>query len=199
MILQDFVDPQARGTLVMDIRRLESADQNLNNDEEFGEESASEKNHRQKEKELPQSTWSVLKRDLGFRASVRRATYLAQSTIRGITYSKLSKHAGNANILVKIKENQLLRPTKIMEILRIEQEIVMLVQYHLEPPPQAQNPFRDYPIFQTSIWDINLSQLFAIRPTQIISHFAEMRTTQGNKDLILAISLSHVSYIGVRH
>lgn len=66
MILQDFVDPQARGTLVMDIRRLESADQNLNNDEEFGEESASEKNHRQKEKELPQSTWSVLKRDLGF-------------------------------------------------------------------------------------------------------------------------------------
>jgi hypothetical protein len=155
MILQDFVDPQAWGTLVMDIRQLESADQNLNNDEEFGEESASEKNHRQKEKELLQSTWSVLKQDLGFRSSVR-ATYLAQSTIRGITYSKLSKHAGNANILMKIKENQLLRPAKIMKILRIEQDIVMLVQYHLEPPPQAQNPFHDYPIFQTSIWDINV-------------------------------------------
>ena len=55
-ILQDFIDPQARGTLVMDIRRLESAEQN--NDEEFGwptdyEEGANKKNYRQHAKELP--------------------------------------------------------------------------------------------------------------------------------------------------
>lgn len=182
----------------MDIRRLESAEQN--NDEEFGrptdyEEGANKKNHRQHAKELPHSSWSILKRDLGFRVPVC-ATYLAQSTIGGVTYSKISKHAGNANILVKSQEN-LLRPAKIVEILRIEQEIVIFVQYHLDPPSQAQNPFRDFPIFQTNIWDINLSQLSAIRPTQIVSHFAEMRITQGNNELVLAISLSRVSDIVV--
>ena len=193
-ILQKFLDPQPRGTLVTDIRQLEAVSQQDDVDE-FGDQLGGHENaenRRRHTKELPQSTLSLLKRDLNFHVPVH-AAYLTQTTIAGVTYSKQSKHAGNANVLVKREGNEFPYLAKIVDILQVEQEIVMLVQYHLEPPLQTYNPFRDYPVFQTSIWGVNLSQLFAIRSTQIFSHFAELRTTQQNNELMFAISLSRVS------
>ena len=177
----------------MDIRQLEAVSPQDDADK-FGDggDECADQNHRRHAKELPQTTLSLLKRDLNLHIPVR-ATYLAQSTMAGVTYSKRSKHAGNANILVKRIGKELPHPAKIVDILQVEQEIVMLVQYHLELPPQTHNPFRDYPVFETSIWDVNFSQLFTIRQTQIISHFAELRTTQENNEVVFAISLSRVS------
>lgn len=179
----------------MDIRRSEATSPQDDADK-FGDggDEGADQNHRMRRhaKEPPQTTLSLLKRDLNLYIPLR-ATYLAESTMGGVTYSKQSKHAGNANILVKRKGQALPHPAKIVDILQVEQEIVMLVQYHLELPPQIHNPFRDYPVFETSIWDVNLSQLFAIRLTQIVSHFAELRTTQENNEVVFAISLSRVS------
>ena len=146
----------------------------------------------QRAKELPQATRLLLRRDLGLQVPATRLKSLAQTTIAGITYSKQTKHSGNANVLVKQTGSEFLHPAKIVEILEVKGEIVMLVRYHLEPPAQAHNPFSAYPVFQTSIWDVNLSQLSAIRSTQIVSHFAELSMSQKDFQVIFAISLSRV-------
>ena len=180
----------------MDIRQFEStsAEDDLG---EFHDDQArdgeSEENPGHRAKELPPATRLLLRRDLGLEVPAgTRLKGLAQTTIGGITYSKQSRHSGNANVLVKQAGTELTRPAKIMEIVQVKGEIVMLVRYHLEPPAQAHNPFSAYPVFQTSIWDANLSQLSAIRSTQIVSHFAELSTSQKDFQVIFAISLSRV-------
>lgn len=180
----------------MDIRQLELSTSSEDDADEFPDPlrstDGSGKNHSRRGKELPQATGLILRRDLGFQVPVH-STSLAQSTIAGVTYSKVSKHAGNANILVKEEGSALPRPVKIMEILRVQEEIVMLIQYHQRPTHQAHDPFHAYPIFRTSVWGVDLTQLHAIRPSQIDSHFAELRTTWGNVEEVFAISLSRVS------
>jgi hypothetical protein len=185
MILQEFLDPQPRGTLTMDIRQFKSTSVE-DNVGEFHDQARGEENP---DKRAPQDTCLLLRQDLGLQVPAGTCLKsLAQTTISGITYSKQSKHSGNANVLVKQTGSDFPRLAKIVEIL----QIVMLVQYHLEPPEQAHNPFSAYAAFQTSIWGVNLSQLSAIRSTQIDSHFVELSTSQKDFQVIFAISLSRV-------
>jgi hypothetical protein len=173
----------------MDIRQFEST--SVEDDVgEFHDRARGEENP---DKRAPQDTCLLLRQDLGLQVPAgTRLKSLAQTTILGITYSKQSKHSGNANVLVKQTGSEFPRPAKIVEILQVQGEIVMLVQYHLEPPEQAHNPFSAYPAFQTSMWGVNLSQLSAIRSTQIDSHFAELSMSQKDFQVIFAISLSRV-------
>jgi hypothetical protein len=158
---------------------------------EFHDQARGEENPDKCAKELPQDTCLLLRQDLGLQVPAgTHLKSLAQTTISGITYLKQSKHSGNANVLVKQTGSEFPHLAKIVEILQVQGEIVMLVQYHLEPPEQAHNPFSAYPTFQTSIWDVNLSQLSAIQSTQIVSHFAELSMSQNDFQVIFAISLS---------
>ncbi|KAM6490440.1 hypothetical protein JOM56_014113 [Amanita muscaria] len=201
-ILQRYVEPQDRGTLVMDTKQFDSAHP-LSLETEGGLESyghqliADRQEYSSKGQKVPDNICTAIQRDLGGHAPTK-ATFLARTTIGGITYTKASLHAGNANVLVIGEGDEIARPGKIAEILRLsQQQTVIIVQYHLQLPDSIYNPFDKYPMFQTNIWDDNLGHLHAINTNQVVSHFAKLCTTWQERRVIFAIGLSRVVNIHI--
>lgn len=177
------LSPQIRGTLVTDIRSTEGV---------LDESEESEGNRN--EKELPNNIAAMI-RSID-QTLPTQAAFATRMTLGGLIYSVSSTHAGNGNILVREAGQSMLHPAKIENILKFKNQTIVLVRYHLPATGiQACDLFSRYPVLNTTVWDVEVGDLSAIKADQIVCHFAELRTTWARRRVMIALSLSRVRFL----
>ena len=138
----------------------------------------------------------ALRRDVD-RTLPARAVLATRTTLNGLLYSTASSHVGNSNVLVKaaVREPEEPCAAKIAYVLRFEKQTVIIVRYHLPTTSPARDLFSRYPVLRTSVWNPEVSdRLSAVTVEQIVCHFAELHATWAEQKIMIAVSLSRVSY-----
>ena len=196
--LEKLINPQNRGTLVTDIRHLEVAV--LPDDENVEEDTTSNsfKNpgyRSSSAKQIPDDLLAILRRRLrsGHRRLKDQATFANHIVLEGLNYSTTSCHSGNANVFIREDGQSDIHAAKIAHILHFEQHSVILVRPHLPVPIMLDNPFHEYPVLQGSIWSCEVGELLPIDAGQIVCHFAELRTSWEDANIIITLALNRVS------
>lgn len=110
----------------------------------------------------------------------------------GIVYSRSSTHLGNS--LISFFPNGIrttVVPGTIKYIIRkMQNQILLAVQRHLDLPCNTQDPFAPYPHFPAKLYSAALADLEIVKVDWIMSHFARWKISSEH---VVIVSLSKVS------
>jgi hypothetical protein len=149
-------------------------------------------------------TTKVLPEDLNARLSLllpnchfdRKAQFLQNIRINGLTYSTAAKHAGNSCILFKAREDpNVITPGRIIQIIQIL--VSDSVQTYIAVRQHAQfngidDPYAHFPVLKARLYEACLNDLQIISLDQIVSHFACLPIQHDGRDLVVVASLHRI-------
>jgi len=184
---KQLVKPEARSVMVMDILSFTP------DDEENGEDFT----HRPSTSPLPDPVRSCIQ------ATFERnhhATLLTHLTLGGVAYSTSSKHLGNSYILIKSGTPGKLLPARIDYIVQVEipveggtYQVPYVVACKFLPIELQDDPYRSFTCLRAELWSVSLDELGLYPLDSIEGHFAGLPILWENKNVMVVISLSHVS------
>ena len=189
-IFQRLVDPQLRDTLQTDMQILSSltedgdADEYDDNTINWNEQTA---------RPIPKDLSTALAR---FHCeSPRTAQFLLRVKINGLVYSPMSKHQGNACILLRLGDQSLV-PAQIQTIFQIpvlnSVQTLLAIRRH-RPSQLPHDPFSRFPVLRAQLWHAQLGDLEIISPDKVSSHFACLPMAGDFEAHVVIASLSRVS------
>ncbi|PPQ96947.1 hypothetical protein CVT26_005966 [Gymnopilus dilepis] len=125
---------------------------------------------------------------------------LSNLSLQNVTYSTHSKHRGNSCVLVIRKGAQFPVPVRIELILEVSLKggpgtYLVVRPFKALVEPSHHDPFASYPFLRAKLWDAELEDREVILPAQVSSHFACLPLQSKGKELIICISLDHVSFV----
>jgi hypothetical protein len=176
-----FVDPQVRNTLLTDIAHF------------LAEEEAYEPRDNVKGKmtAIPAGLHKALKTHFqGSSSMPREAKVLSSYMLNGLTFSTFTRHRGNSFILVR-RPSLPSVPAQIESMLQTpSNDTFFVARYFLKP--LSNDPFKKYPLLQSSLWSQELGQLVIVNPKDVESHFACLAFKWNGTDSFAVVSLSRV-------
>ena len=110
-------------------------------------------------------------------------------TMHGRTFSTFSHHRGNSAVL--IRHSRGLCPAQIEDIIQTSpDQVLFAVRYYRTPI--FDDPFKRYPVLQTSLWEAELGKLTCVDSKNVECHFASTTFDWMGKHCRAIISLSRV-------
>ena len=179
------IDPQVRNTLLTDIARFLSLDEEVDEPVDItGRRMAV----------IAEGPYRALQIYFnGSPETPREAKILTCYSVNRLTFTTFTRHRGNSFVLVR-RPSVASIPAQIQTILQVSSgEIYFLVQFFLKT--MAEDPFEKYPVLQSSLWSQDLGQLVVIKPQDVDSHFAGLSLTWCGARCLAVISLSRVTTI----
>ena len=188
-IFRKLVDPQLRDSLQTDIQSLAALVEDLE-DESEAYQVAAIKTRRLFPTEL----------SLAFQRALIKAPssghFLADISIRGLTFSTFSKHPGNACVLISADDDATQTPAQVAHIIETSLEgthkIFLAVQRY-KPATLHHDPFFRYPALRAQLWETRLLDLEVVTPSRILSHCARLPIKIGQEKYFANLSLCRVS------
>ena len=92
----------------------------------------------------------------------REAKFLSSYTLNGLTFSTFTWHRGNSFILVHCPSLPSI-PARIESILQTPANDTFLVTQYFLRPTSCDDPFKKYPVLQSSLWSQDLGQLAIVK------------------------------------
>ena len=124
----------------------------------------------------------------------REAKVLSSYTLNGLTFSTFTRHRGNSFILVHRPSLPSI-PAQIESILQTPTNDTFFVTRYFLKPTSCDDPFKKYPVLQSSLWSQDLGQLAIVKPQDVESHFACLAFKQNGTESLAVVSLSRVFLI----
>jgi hypothetical protein len=177
------IDPQVRNTLLSDIVRFLSLEEEVDEPAEItGRITA-----------IAEGPYKALQIHFqGAKGIPREAKTLNCYTLNHLTFSTFTRHRGNSLVLVRRLSLPSI-PAQIDSILQMPtKEIYFVVRFFLKT--MVDDPFRQHPVLQTSLWSQNLGQLVIVKPQDVESHFACLSFEWQGAKCQAVISLSRVLF-----
>jgi hypothetical protein len=177
------IDPQVRNTLLSDIARFLSLVEEEDEPSEMGGRITT----------IAEGPYKALQTYFqGANRVPREARTLHCYTLNHLTFSTFTRHRGNSLVLVRRLSLPSI-PAQIDSILQMpSQEIYFVVRFFLRT--MLDDPFRQHPVLQTSLWSQNLGQLVIVKPQDVESHFASLFFEWQGAECQAVISLSRVLF-----
>jgi hypothetical protein len=178
-----FVDPQVRNTFLTDIAHFLALEEEANEPlpvDVKGKMTA-----------IPAGLHKALKTHFqGSRIMPREAKVLSSYMLKGLTFSTFTRHKGNSFILVRRPSLPSI-PARIESMLQTpSNDIFFVIRYFLKR--MSDDPFKEYPVLQSSLWSQDLGQLVIVKPQDVESHFACLVFKRNGIDSLAVVSLSRV-------
>ena len=177
-----FVDPQVRNTFITDIAHFLALEEANEAQDVKGTMTA-----------IPAELHKALKTHFqGSNSSSmpRKAKVLSSYVLNGLTFSTFNRHRGNSFILVRRPSLPSI-PAQIESMLQTpSNDIFFVARYFLKP--MSNDPFKKYPVLQSSLWSQELGQLVIVNPQDVESHFAYLAFKWNGTDSLAVVSLSRV-------
>lgn len=191
-IFQKLVDPQVRGTLVTDV--LDFAMDDPDDVEEALDYTSDVTSHLQN---IPDSLMTCLHESFG--GTPKCVSILRNLTRKGIMYSAASRHAGNSSVLIHSGQPGVLIPAQIQCFVQVvlpenNTPVTFVAAQRYLPANVKQDPFSSYPFLCAELWSLELDSLGLYTPESIESHFAYCPMKWEERQVMVVISLSRVSY-----
>lgn len=177
------IDPQVRNTLLTDIARFLSLEEELDEPADItGQMTA-----------IAEGPYKALQTHFqGARETPRKARTMHCYTLNHLTFSTFTRHRGNSFVLVRRTSLPSI-PAQIDSILQIPtKETYFVVRFFLKT--MLEDPFQQHPVLQMSLWSQNLGQLVIVKPQDVESHFACLLFEWQDTKCQAVISLSRVLF-----
>ena len=107
-------------------------------------------------------TWSHLQESVGHCKVLHVAKVLSSYMLNGLTFSTFTWHRGNSLILVRCPSLPS-NPAWIESILQTPSNGIFFVTWYFLRL-MCDNPFKKYPVLQSSLWSQDLGQLVIVKP-----------------------------------
>jgi hypothetical protein len=128
--------------------------------------------------------------------------FVSDMSIHGLTVSTVSKHRGNASVLMKESNDATPIPAEVVHIVEISEKgtskTYVAVQ-RLKPATLHHDPFSRYPALRTRLWKTRSLDLEVITPSQILSHCARLPIKIGQEKYFAVLSLCRGLDTGYTH
>ena len=176
-----FIDPQVRNIFLTDIAHFLALEEEANEPRDVKGKMAA----------IPAELHKALKTHFhGSSSMPREAKVLSSYMLNGLTFSTFSRHRGNSFILVRRPSLPSI-PARIDSILQTSlNDTFFVTRYFLKPI--SDDPFKEYPALQSSLWSQDLGQLVIVKPQDVESHFACLAFNWNGTDSLAIVSLSRV-------
>jgi len=173
------IDPQVRNTLLTDIARFMSLEEE-EDEPPVGRITA-----------IAEGPYKALRAHFqGAKGTPREARTLHCYTLNLLTFSTFTRHRGNSFVLVRHPSLPSI-PAQIDSILQIStKETYFVVRFFLKT--MLEDPFKQHPVLQMSLWSQNLGHLVIVKPQDVESHFACLPFEWQGAKCQAIISLSRV-------
>jgi hypothetical protein len=177
------IDPHVRSTLLSDIARFLSLEEEADEPAEIGGRITA----------IAEGPYKALQTHFhGAKGIPREARTLHWYILNHLTFSTFTRHRGNSFVLVRRPSLPSI-PAQIDSILQTpSSEIYFVVRFFLKT--MLDDPFQQYPILQASLWSQNLGQLVIVKPQDVESHFACLFFEWQGAKCQAVISLSRVLF-----
>jgi len=177
------IDPQVRNTLLSDIARFLSLVEEEDEPSEMGGRITT----------IAEGPYKALQIYFhGANRVPREARTFHCYTLNHLMFSTFTRHRGNSFVMVRRLSLPSI-PAQIDSILQIStQETYFVVRFFLKT--MLDDPFRQHPVLQTSLWSQNLGQLVIVKPQDVESHFASLFFEWLGAECQAVISLSRVLF-----
>jgi hypothetical protein len=181
------IDPQVRNTLLSDIARFLSLEEEADEPAEINGRVTA----------IAEGPYKALQTHFhGAKGIPREARVLHYYTLNHLTFSTFTRHRGNSFVLVRRPSLSSI-PAQIDSILQMPtKETYFVVRFFLKT--MLDDPFRQHPVLQASLWSQNLGQLVIVKPQDIESHFACLSFEWQDSKCQAVISLSRVLFLYFR-
>lgn len=185
------VNPEVRNTLLTDVTAFiahvtpEAAADDSEPQLKDGTSFISEPSHK------------ALRTYFGSSLTPRTAKTMTTFTMRGLTYSTFSRHKGNSSVIVKNTLSQSLVPAQIEDIIQTSNDDVLFAIRHYRHQC-AGGPFDNWPLLQTSLWDLEMGSLVVVPSCDVVCHFASLSFQWEGQERVAIISLARVRNAIVR-
>ncbi|KAF9471200.1 hypothetical protein BDN70DRAFT_939116 [Pholiota conissans] len=181
------VDPQIRNTLLTDIARFSSVLEDVASDAS----NVITADSKSRKTVISGPTHQALRTyyaDIGVGKIPNVEKIMSSYTATGLTFSSSTKHAGNSLVLLHSPSQGSSVPAQIENIIQVSStEVLFAVRYFLKTT--ADDPFKQYPIIQASLWSEHRRSLAIATLQDVEAHFACLNFEWDNAPCIAAISL----------
>ena len=176
------IDPEVRNTLLSDIAKFLSLVEEEDEPSEMGGRITT----------IAEGPYKALQIYFHANGVPREARTLHCYTLNHLSFSTFTRHRGNSLVLVRRSSLPSI-PAQIDSILQIStQETYFVVRFFLKT--MLDDPFRQHPVLQTSLWSQNLGQLVIVKPHDVESHFTSLFFEWQGAECQAVISLSRVLF-----
>jgi hypothetical protein len=177
------IDPQVRNTLLTDIARFLSLEEEADEPAEISGQITA----------IAEGPYKALQTYFqGVNGIPREARTMQCYTLNHLTFSTFTRHRGNSCVLVRRPSLPSI-PAQIDSILQTPtKETYFVVRFFLKT--MLDDPFEQYPVLQASLWSQNLGQLVIVKPQDIESHFACLSFEWQGAKCQAVMSLSRVLF-----
>jgi hypothetical protein len=177
------IDPQVRNTLLSDIARFMSLEDETDEPAEISGKITT----------IAEGPYKALQTYFQSANGIpREARTLHCHTLNHLTFSTFTRHRGNSFVLVR-RPSLPSVPAQIDSILQIPGKgTYFVVRFFLKT--MLDDPFQQHPVLQASLWSQNLGQLVIVNPQDIESHFACLSFEWQGAKCQAVMSLSRVLF-----
>jgi len=141
---------------------------------------------------ISESTYKALQLHFHPSPPPHAAKTMRYFTMHGRTFSTFSRHHGNSCVLIRHSSG--VCPAQIEDIIQTSpDQVLFAVRYYRTPI--LNNPFKRYPVLQTSLWEAELGKLACVDSKDVECHFASAYFDWKGKQCQAVISLSRVGFL----